>query len=214
MHKNTLCLGLGQSIDLATNKEWRHPFTAARDELFFIRKSISCCLAEQLIFEPKWELFVLVLRYASWIMRVNYLSVQGLHSSWGGGGASAEAWDFCIGHLVGWNTLSLGKGEWCFISFYPLRSCHSAIRINQSLPNEGPWEPSRGCLLRDLEIDIMNAACLHVNTEFLARYRTSLGLNSFTHLKWKSLQEPNMDDGMTPKDTSIKCLLPFDCWFT
>lgn len=134
-------------------------FTAARDELFFMSESIFCYLAEQLIFEPEWELFVLVLRYVSWIMRVNYPSVRGLHSIEGRRGHLwiTQAWDFCIGHLVNWNTMSLGTGGWYCISSDLLRRGQSAIRINQSHRKDV-------CLLGDLDIDVMDAAQLQWKT--------------------------------------------------
>lgn len=89
------------------------PFRTVSEKLFFLREFTSCNFAESFIFEPQLEFFVLVLKYGFWIIRVNYLSAQGVHSSRGGKGLPCELlepWISRWGASSKGNTPGFGQG--------------------------------------------------------------------------------------------------------
>lgn len=58
----------------------------------------------------------------------------------------------------------------------------------------------------------MDAAWMH-EKQFGARYKTSLGLKFFEHLKGIFIGFLH-GAGVTTEDTFIKCTLPIGCWFS
>lgn len=168
------------------------------DELFFMRESSPCYVAEQLLFETEWELFVPVLRYVAWIMRVNYLSVQGLHSSRGQKGTSVNCASSEFLHRAPCERKYRESGKRRVMLYFLLPSQKWSV-CNQNQPEPSrrrPLEAIQKLFAENLDIDGINAAQLH-EKQSLGQGIRLLQAQIFLSSQRKSLQDPNVDAGVT-----------------